>query len=278
MLKNINNIDLSNIDLVIFDLDGVIYRGTEPVEYVAESIERYYTQNKKIVFFTNNSTLTREAFAKKITSMNISCQSEQVYTSSTISAKALAVKYSNKPVAFVVGEEGLIKTLEENGIQVLNNTHNLDKIIQNNEIGCTFVIAGLDRNLTYKKLAAATLLINRGAEFYATNDDSALPDKYGLVPGAGSIVGALSIASGKKPFQTFGKPSPAGIIQILDSYKILPNRAIMFGDRPETDILCAKNAGINSALVLTGVTTEKDLCNIPKNLTPDIILNNLTEF
>ncbi len=278
MLSNKKNIDLSVIDLIIFDLDGVIYKGPEPIQYIAESINRYNSLNKKIIFFTNNSTLTREAFTKKITSMNISCQPEQVYTSSTISAKALAVKYSKKPLAFVVGEEGLIKTLEENGIQVLNNIHSLDNIIQNNEIECTFVIAGLDRTLTYNKMSAATLLIHRGAEFYATNDDSSLPDKYGLIPGAGSIVGAISIASGKKPLQTFGKPSPEGIIQILDFYKIHPNRTIMIGDRPETDILCAKNAGINSALVLTGVTTEKDICNIPKNLTPDIIFNNLTEL
>ena len=276
MIENEKKIDLSNIDLIIFDMDGVIFKGTEPIQYVVESIEKFYTLNKKIVFFTNNSTLTREAYVEKLSCMNISCQLEQIYTSSTISAKTVSEQYGKNPTAFVVGEEGLIKTLEERGIQILNNKHSLDEIIKNREIGCTFVIAGLDRKLTYQKLAAGTQLINRGADFFATNDDSTLPDKYGFVPGAGAIVSAISVTVGKKPIKIFGKPSPEGIIQILDFYKILPDKAIMIGDRPETDILCAKNAGINSALVLTGVTSKKDICNIPENLSSDIIIDNLS--
>ena len=278
MHKNQNKIVLSDIDLLIFDMDGVIFKGTEPIPHVVESLNNYYNLNKKVVFFTNNSTLTQKAYARKLANMNISCQLKQIYTSSTISSKALSEQYGKQPVAYVVGEEGLIKTLEENKIQILNKRHSADEIIQNNKIECTFVIAGLDRTLTYNKLAAATQLINRGAEFYATNTDSSLPDKYGFLPGAGSIVKAISVASGKNPLKTFGKPSPEGILQILDQFKVSPENAIMIGDRPETDILCAKNAGINSALVLTGVTGKKDICNIPNNSAPDIIINNLSEF
>ena len=278
MIRENEATDLSNIDLLIFDMDGVIYRGKELIPHVVESIERYYNSNKKIVFFTNNSTLTKKAFAAKLTSLNISCQAEQIYTSSTISSKALSEQYGAKSTAFVVGEEGIIKALKENGIQLLNNTHSFDEIIHNDKVICDFVIAGLDRALTYQKLAAATLLINRGAEFYATNNDSTLPNEYGLLPGAGSVVSAISVASGKNPLKTFGKPSAEGILQILDFYKTPPHKAIMIGDRPETDILCAKNAGIKSALVLTGVTAKRDIGNIPQNSFPDIIINNLSEF
>jgi 4-nitrophenyl phosphatase len=278
MLENKNKIKLSDIDLLIFDMDGVIYKGTEPIQYVAESINKYYCLNKKVVFFTNNSALTQKAYAKKLLSMNISCQLEQIFTSSMISSNALAKLYSGKSTVFVVGEEGLTEALVENGFTILNDTYSIDEIIQNTEVKCDFVIAGLDRTLTYNKIAAATLLINRGAEFYATNEDSSLPDENGFLPGAGSIISAITVASGRKPLKTFGKPSPDGILQILNYYKILSEKAIMIGDRLETDILCAKNAGINSALVLTGVTDEKDICNIPRNLFPDIIINNLSKF
>jgi 4-nitrophenyl phosphatase len=275
---NKKRLELTDIDLMIFDMDGVIYIGAEPIQHAVESVKKYYNLNKKIAFFTNNSTLTGQAYIKKLACMSINCHLEQIYTSSTVSSKAITEQYGEKSMAFVVGEEGLIKSLENNNIQILNNRYNTDEIIKNNEIRCDFVVAGLDRRLTYEKLAAATQLINRGAEFYATNDDSSLPHKYGFLPGAGAVVSAISVASGRSPLKTFGKPSPEGIMQILDFYKVPAHKAVMIGDRPETDILCAKNAGIKSALVLTGVTSEKDICSIPQNLFPDIIINNLAEL
>ena len=272
-----DNISLLNTELLIFDLDGVIYVGNEPIATALEAINRYYNLNKKIAFFTNNSTLTRKSYVKKLTKLGISCTVDQIYTSSFISAEALIKTYTN-PSAYVVGEEGLIKTLEEYTITVLNDKYDFDEIINNSKITCNFVIAGLDRTLTYKKLAAGTQLINRGADFYATNDDSTLPNEAGFLPGAGVIVNAISVATDKKPLNTFGKPSPAGIIQILEDFNVPPEKAIMVGDRPETDILSAKRAGIRSALVLTGTTGIKDIDAIKKDLQPDLILTDLSEF
>ena len=278
MIKNKQNFNLSNVDLLILDMDGVLYRGSEPVEHAVEAMERYYKLSKKIAFYTNNSTSSREAYVKKISSMNIQCHIDQIYTSSIISAKALSKKFGEKSITFAIGEDGLLSALKEYNIQLLNKKYSLNEIIQNSKIRCDFVIAGLDRNITYNKLAAATQLINRGAEFYATNEDSSLPCEYGFLPGAGPIVKAISVVTKEKPFKVFGKPSPEGILQIIDDYKVPPDKAIMIGDRPETDILSAKNAGINSALVLTGVTNKNNISDIPKSSSPDLILKDLSEF
>ncbi len=277
IVKN-NKLNLSDMELFIFDMDGVVYRGSEPVEYAVESINNLNSLNKQIAFFTNNSTLTKKDYAIKLSKMNVSCTTEQIFTSSTISAKSLSQKSYSKATAFVVGEEGIIKALEENNIEVLNRKYDSEEILKNQDITCSFVIAGLDRKLTYYKLAAATQLIARGAVFYATNDDSTFPDKIGFLPGAGTIIKAISTASGSTPLEIFGKPSPAGIFQILKQTNINPSKAIMIGDRPETDILCAKNAGINSALVLTGVISKNKISSIPSQNMPDIILENLAEL
>ena len=98
------------------------------------------------------------------------------------------------------------------------------------------------------------------------------------MPGAGTIINAVATAIGSEPKRIFGKPSPAGIYQILSDLSVNPEDAIMFGDRPETDILSAKRAGIDTALVLTGIINEENLDAVPVELKPDIILNNLSRF
>lgn len=277
---DINNesFDLSHFDLLIFDMDGVFYQGSEPIEYAAESITKCNKLNKQIAFFTNNSTLTREAYVQKLSSMKIKVHVDQIYTSSIILAKTVSKQFKTKQTIFVIGEDGLLSALCDDNHALLNTKYSLTELIQNDQIRCDLVVIGLDRNLSYNKMAAATQLINRGAKFYATNTDSSLPSEYGLLPGAGSIVDAIAVATGKKPAKVFGKPSPDGVYQILDDYKISPNKAILIGDRLETDILCAKNAGIKSLLVLTGVTTETDILSIKKDFSPDFILKNLSEL
>lgn len=269
--------NISDIELLIFDLDGVLYTGSKPIDTAIEAIERYNKLGKKVTFFTNNSTLTRTAYVNKLNFMNVKSQVEQIYTSSVIAAGALSKEFSNKK-AFVVGEEGLIDTLEEYDIHVINKDFDYEEIIKNNKIKVDFVIGGLDRTLTYNKLAAGSQLINRGAEFYATNDDATLPNDYGLLPGAGTIITALSTATGKKPLNIFGKPSPVGIDLILKDFKIDKRKAVMIGDRPDTDILCGKRANVKTLLVLTGIINKNNILTIDKNMQPDLIINDLSEF
>ncbi len=270
LTKKINR----EFDLYIFDMDGVIYSGSKVIDGAKETLDFLKRKQKKIAFFTNNSTSTPLNFVKKMKEMGISVEEDQIVTSSTVSADYLKTKYfgSNNKV-FIIGEFGLEEILRNEGFSILNNKYTFDEIITSN-IKTDFVIAGLDRNFTYKKLAAATQLIARGASFYATNNDATLPDIHGLLPGAGSTLSAIITATGKNPEIIFGKPSPEGAYNILNRFHINTKKTIMIGDRPDTDIMCAKNAGITSALVLTGVISESQIINIASDILPDYILKD----
>lgn len=270
-------VKVSDIELFIFDLDGVVYKGTKPILFAVEAIKKYKDLDKKIVFFTNNSTQTRESYQKKLTSFGISCSEKQIYTSSFIAASVLASKCPGCSV-FINGEEGFIQTFNNAGFNIINRKYDPDFIIKHDNIKCDLVVSGLDRNFTYSKLAACTQLINRGASFYATNDDATLPDEYGFLPGAGALLASLITATNKKPLATFGKPAPEGIYQIIKDFGVTKGKTIIIGDKLETDILCAKNAGIRSALVLTGVAGQSNVKKNKKCLMPDLILNNLSEL
>lgn len=265
-----------NFDLYIFDMDGVIYSGSKVIDGAKETLDFLKRKQKKIAFFTNNSTSTPLNFVKKMKEMGISAEEHQIITSSTVSADYLKTKYigsNNK--AFIVGETGLEEILRNEGFDILNNKYSLDEIITS-DIKADFVIAGLDRNFTYKKMAAATQLIARGASFYATNNDATLPDIHGLLPGAGSTLSAIITATGKEPEIIFGKPSPEGVYNILNRFNIDKKNSIMIGDRPDTDIMCAKNAEIASALVLTGVISELEILKIKAKMLPNYIFKDTT--
>lgn len=269
--------NISDVELLIFDLDGVLYTGSKPIQSAIEAVNRYHSLDKKITFFTNNSTLTRTAYVDKLNLMNVKCQVEQIYTSSVIAAGYLAKNFPNGK-AFAVGEKGLIDTLEEYGVHVINKDFEYEEIIKNSKIKVDFVIGGLDRTLTYNKLAAGSQLINRGAEFYATNSDATLPNDYGLLPGAGTIISSLSTATGKVPKATFGKPSPAGIELILKDFNSNRNKTVIIGDRPDTDILCGIKANVRTLLVLTGVINKNNISSIDNNMKAELIIDDLSEF
>jgi len=267
-----------NNELFIIDLDGVVYEGNTPIANAVESINKLRSSGKKIAYFTNNATLTPEDYKNKLAGMGIIAEAYQIYTSAIVCVQSLKDMYERNEAAFVVGEDGLLNAIAGAEFSVLNGKYEYDEIIKNKTIKTNFVVAGLDRFITYKKLAAAALLISRGAKFYASNTDATLPDTSGLLPGAGSIVAFLSTASGINPEKIFGKPYPEGIKQILNAFLCPPNKAVIVGDRLNTDILCGKNAKINTALVLTGITQKEDIQKLPIEFTPDYILNDLSEI
>jgi 4-nitrophenyl phosphatase len=278
MTNTVNKKSLNSFKLYIFDMDGVIFKGTEIIPKVKSTIEQLYATNKKVVFFTNNSTLTPEDYIEKLGSMGIKSSYNQILTSSLISAKSIKEIYKEPASAYCVGENGLSEALKSCDISILNEKYSDDEIIKNPEIKSSFVIAGLDRQLTYKKISAASLIISRGSDFYATNGDTSLPSNYGFMPGAGAIVSTIATATGKQPAKIFGKPSPTGIKQILKQFDVSKENAIMVGDRPETDILCGIRAEINTALVLTGVINKDNVSSIQEDHKPAYIIEDLSKL
>lgn len=272
--------ELKEIKLAIFDLDGVIYRGERLIPNADKVIQELKDQSVRVVYNSNNSTATRQSYVERLNSFGISSDKEDFYTSASIAASEIT-KLKKIAQIFVIGEKGLREELKLKGHQIIEHPNNYNDI--------DFVIVGLDRNFNYQTLASAQKCILEGkAQFLATNTDATLPAARGLLPGAGVMVNALETCTAEKPKQIFGKPEPFGIKSILKDTKISKEKACIFGDRLNTDILAGNRAGIRTIAVLTGVTTKEMIVDIKKkaektpnfdrNLIPDLVINSLEKI
>ncbi|MEJ2251938.1 MAG: HAD-IIA family hydrolase [Candidatus Lokiarchaeota archaeon] len=259
--------NLKNINLAIFDLDGVIYREKHLIPNVDKIIEELKNSGIKIIFNSNNSTITREMYVKKLKKMNIETEISDFYTSASITASEITKLKINSNI-FVIGEIGLKEELKAKGHNIVENEAEYMNI--------DFVVVGLDRDFHYKKLATAQKCILEGkAKFYATNSDSTLPALKGLLPGAGVMVNSVTTCTNRKPIKIFGKPNPYGIEQILEDTKVSKEKAVMFGDRLNTDILAGNRAGIHTILVQTGVSNVDDIKKLEKEIKKGKIIETL---
>ena len=269
-----------DIELAIFDLDGVIYRGDKLIPDSDKVITTLKELNIKVVYNSNNSTITRQMYVQRLKGFNIESTILDFYTSASIAASEIT-KLKQNATIYIIGEMGLKEELKMCGHEVVNAESNHKEV--------NFVVVGLDRALTYAKLAFAQRCILEGnAKFYATNEDTTLPVATGLLPGAGVMVSAVETCTGQKPVKIFGKPNPEGIQSILKYTNSNPRHSVIFGDRLNTDILAGNRAGIKTALVLTGVTETSDVEKLrgekdysPEaeiGLIPNIVINSLKDI
>jgi phosphoglycolate/pyridoxal phosphate phosphatase family enzyme len=274
--------DLKGIKLAIFDLDGVVYLGTSLIKNVDNIMQELKDLSIKVVYNSNNSTITRQMYVERLKGLNIPSDFSDFYTSASITAMEITKIRENSNI-FVIGEVGLREELKAMGHNVIKrpSKSRYDDI--------DYVIVGLDLHFNYNNIAIAQRCILEGhAQFYATNADASLPVSDGLMPGAGVMVNAVETCTGKKPIKIFGKPQPHGIEMILNDLKIPANKAIIFGDRAETDILAGNRAGIMTAMVLTGVYSKemvaelvensKKSTSFEKDLIPNFTFNTLNDI
>lgn len=238
--------------LYVFDLDGTLYRGSEPVVHAADVVAKLRREGAFIRFLTNNSGQTREFYVEKLGAMGFEPKPEEVYSTATGAAE-FCLEQGLRAV-FVVGEPGLIETLQEAGVEVVNaGPDALPK--PRSAKPSDAVVVGVCRSFTYAILEEAMQQILAGARFVATNTDNSYPLEGGrLQPGAGAMVAALETCSGRKPEVVIGKPNPLLVRQIAAGAGVPLSEVLCVGDRLETDILSGKNAGCDTHLVLTGVT------------------------
>ena len=223
---------------IVFDLDGVVYVDAHAVPGAGAALESITSAGWHIVFATNNSTRTAATVLEHIEQRTgFTSPTANVVTSAMAAASWAQSRYER---VFVVGEHGLRETLESAGLT----------IVQDATAEC--VIVGLERNLTYNMIDTAARLIRGGAAFIATNTDATFPTQSGPAPGAGSIVSAVTTASGIEPVAC-GKPHVPMLSLVREM--ISGDSVWVVGDRPETDLAMARRAGWNAVLVLTGVTT-----------------------
>lgn len=245
----------------LLDCDGVVWRGDVPIGTAITAIKELEKAGKIVAFLTNNSSLTRRSYVAKLSGMGLSVSVERIFTSSYATALLLSPKGGK---AFVVGEEGIAEELESQGISVVEKGW------------ADYVVVGIDRSFSYWKLAKAMRLIRGGAIFVATNTDKTIPSREGELPGAGAMVSAVEACAGRPPDVVVGKPERTIFEIALGELGADPREVLVIGDRLETDIAGARNMGIDSALVLTGVATREDIrCSDHK---PKYVLNTLRDM
>lgn len=257
----------NGIKLIILDLDGVIIRGKTVIPGAREAIKTLEKNGHRVVYLTNNSTRARERIVKLLEGFGLYISESNIFTSSYLTALYLSERASKDARIFIVGEEGIVWELQRMGFKNL--------FWSNYEPPIDYVIVGMDRNFTFQKLTNAQQAIINGAGFIATNIDVNFPVEDGIIPGGGSIVKAVEVASGVKPV-VIGKPETLGLKLILEELgRIDPKDVILIGDRVETDIVAGKNLGCKTGIVLSGITSKEVLEGLPENFKPDIWGENL---
>lgn len=255
--------------VAIFDLDGVVYLGDTPIAGAIEALNSLAQAGHALYFLTNNSTRSRQHYVDKLAGMGYTPSPDQIMTSAYATGLYLRTLGVEGKKVYVVGEHGLAEEMALIGLEVLG---------EDDPRTADFVVAGLDRKLTYAKLRRAFKEIHdRGAQFVATNRDATYPMETGEIPGGGAIIAPIEVSTGVTPV-TIGKPEPGCWLRILELAGATPGGAIMVGDRPETDIMGARQVGIATALVLTGVTGAEEVPHLPEAQRPDHVISNLMEL
>ena len=234
---------LIDIKALVLDMDGVLWRGKEPIGDLPKIFASIKAKGLEFAFATNNSSTTAEQYVAKLESFGVKAIAAQVITSGLSTAEYLGGKYSSGIEIYAIGEEGLFSALEGVGFRV-------------GKTNAKVVVIGLDRQVDYDKLKTATQLVRQGAALIGTNPDTTLPTPGGLAPGAGSILAAIEAATGIKA-TIIGKPNPLMFNQALQWLGKKSNETLVVGDRLETDIAGGQAAGFQTALVLSGVTTKE---------------------
>lgn len=235
------------------DLDGVVWLAETPLPGSAEAVGRLRGAGMRVVFITNNSSMTVDQYVAKLARFGIEIGAEDLLTS----AQAAAQLLEPGSTALVCGGGGVVEALEARGVGVVR------------EGSADAVVVGWHRDFDFDRLAAATSAVRGGARLVGTNDDPTYPAPEGQLPGAGAILAAVSCASGATPVVA-GKPNPP-MVELIRK-RVGPVEVVV-GDRPSTDGLLARRLGAQFALVLTGVIDAAGAAALdprPEHVAPDL--------
>ncbi len=253
-----------HIKALILDMDGVLWRGAQSIGNLPAIFGRIRALGLDFMLASNNATSTVETFIQRLHAFGVRITPEQVMTSALVTAAYLQERFPEGSPLFVVGEAGLRDILQAHGFRLLDEETESPPPVA--------VVAAMDRDITYRRLARATTWIRRGAPFIGTNPDRTYPTPQGLMPGAGSLLAALEAASDVAP-RIMGKPHPEIYHRCLERLHCRPEEVIMVGDRIETDIHGAQRVGMRTALVLSGVTSPEQAAACDP--TPDWVVDDL---
>jgi HAD superfamily hydrolase (TIGR01450 family) len=246
---------------ILADLDGTVNRGRMLIDGAKAAYDDLASRGVRWLFISNNAGSLAKDLAEKITELGLDVGEEQVVNSASALIYTLRREHRGSRV-MVIGEPRLMEGVEQAGA-----------VLESDPLKTDIIVTAMDRGFTYDKLARAHIALQHGALFWATNLDPTFPVVGGFLPGAGSIAAAVTAVAGRPPDRVFGKPSPDMGRLALEILDLTAECCLVVGDRMETDILFARNAGMDSALVLTGATSRSDVERY--DYAPDHILQSI---
>jgi len=252
---------LSRYKGFLLDIDGVLLRGGRALPGAKDALATLRKLGP-VLLVTNNSTKSRAGTAQRLSEAGIPVERNEVLPSSYVAAQVLRRRLGSVRFWYI-GEEGILEEMRAAGHTLVSAEE------------AEWIVVGMDRSLTYEKLAQALRALLRGARLLATNEDPTFPTPEGLVPGAGAVVGALR-GMGFPPEIVVGKPSPISFQVALEVLGLGPSEVLMIGDRLDTDIAGAQALGMDTALVLSGVTKPEDLTEA--RIRPTYVARDLLEL
>jgi len=249
---------------VISDMDGVLYRGKQLIPGAREFVHHLLSKKASFLFLTNNAEQTPLDLNLKLGQLGIEGLTEKNFITAAM-ATAMFLKAQNRqpnPKVYVIGGGGLINELYNVGFSI-------------SESNPDYVVVAKSTTFGFEQLKKAMCFIDQGAKFIGTNPDMIDPVECGLEPAAGTLLAAISAATGKKPY-VVGKPNALMMTLAIRKLGTHPDNALMVGDRMDTDIVGGMEAGMTTALVLSGVTTRESMEHFPYR--PDYVFNNVGEI
>jgi HAD superfamily hydrolase (TIGR01450 family) len=243
-------------DLVILDLDGVVYTGEEPIPGAVEAIDRLAQEGPPVVFVTNNASRGADEVAALLAGLGVAATPADVLTSAAVAAEVLAQRLPPDAPVLVVGTDALADEVRRTGLRPVRSADDQPRA----------VVQGYGPRVGWAELAEAYLAIRAGGWWVVTNTDRTLPSPRGILPGNGALVAALATALEREPDVVVGKPHPQ--LFTAAARHAGASTPLVVGDRLDTDIEGAHRAGLDSLLVLTGVDSEAEAVVAPAQRRP----------
>ncbi|MGI5970746.1 MAG: HAD-IIA family hydrolase [Oscillospiraceae bacterium] len=245
----------------ICDMDGVIYHGYKLLPGVKEFVNWLQAEDKKFLFLTNASDKTPKELQMKIARMGLDIDESHFYTSALATAKYISSQ-SPGATAYVIGDPGLYNALHDAGIVI-------------NDYDPDYVVIGETRNYNFDNISRAVRHVSRGAKLIGTNSDMAGVSESGLMPACRALVSPIELTTGKSAYFV-GKPNPLMMRTALQMLGVHSQESVIIGDRMDTDIIAGIESGLDTVLVLTGVTSREGVENYPYR--PRLMLNGVGEI
>ena len=245
----------------ICDMDGVIYHGNRILPGVAEFIQWLHDEDKEYLFLTNNSGYTPRELNQKLARMGLDVPEEHFYTSALATAAFLRDQAPGCSV-FAIGEAGLLNALYDAGITM-------------NDVNPDYVVVGEASGYNLEMITKAIRLVNAGAKLIGTNYDLTGPTETGIAPACRAMLAPIELATGKKAYYV-GKPNPLMMRTGLKLLGVHSEDAAIIGDRMDTDIVAGIESGLDTVLVLSGVTTRENMLEFPYR--PRLILDGVGDI